>query len=107
MKLRAGDRIEWDNDAHTHTKQMDIMNTGKIESILPKNFKHVSHVLDECELDRAAVIWVKVDDSPARIGLGPRNPDLRFPDAKKDDGMDLMDELWDDETTQLMTDLLG
>ena len=105
--LRAGDRIAWDKEAHVHTKQMDIESTGKIYSILPKGFKHVDDRVETCELEKAAIIWVQVDGSPARIGLGPKNPDLKFPDAKEDDGTDLMDDLWDEETTSLMKDLLG
>ena len=107
MIIQVGDRIEWDNDEHTHTKQMDIKNTGRIESILPRGFEHVDDNVSSCKREDAAIIWVTVDGSPARIGLGPRNKDLVFPDAEKDDGTSLLDELWGDETTALMKDLLG
>jgi hypothetical protein len=105
--VKVGDRISWDKEAHTHTRQMNIASTGRIEKILPKGFTHVDNTVERCDLRDAVMFTVKVDDGPARIGLSADYEDLVFPDAGEDDGMDLLADLWDEETTAMVDDLMG
>lgn len=86
--IRVGDRIEWDSAAHTHTRQMNIPNTGRIEHILPKGFKHVDDSVESCEQKDAVMFTVKVDNDTARIGLSANCPDLKFPDEKESNDLD-------------------
>jgi len=79
--IKAGDRIEWDNEAHIHTAQMDIKNTGIIDRILPINAEHIDHCVTECALDAIHLLFIRVDDSRARIILSGRGKDLKFPDG--------------------------
>lgn len=103
MIIRVGDRIQWDAEAHVHTSQMDIPDTGRVEAILPKAFKHFGETVDSCEREDAGIIWVQVDDSTARIGFGAGAADLAFPAAEdvweesdEESGLDLLRELWSD-----------
>ena len=103
--VRVGDRLQWDNDAHIHTSQMNIANTGVIEQIHPVGATHFDDSVEACALEEATTFTIKVDDGPARICLCANCEDLVFPDAA-DDGLDLLAELWDEETTALVGDLM-
>lgn len=89
--ISVGDRIEWDSEAHIHTRELKLPNTGRIEQILPKRLKHVGGNVESCAREDAALLFIKIDHSPARIGLCADLPDLRFPDQKDD-----LDE-WEDD----------
>ena len=94
LLIRVGDSVEWDKDAHTHTKQMKIPNTGKIEGILPEGFNHVDDRVEECQRKDACIIFVKVDNSTARIGLLAKHEDLKFSEQEEKDLDDWEDDLF-------------
>jgi hypothetical protein len=98
--IKAGDRIEWDKQAHLHTKQMNIESTGIIDRMLPFGQAHIDNTVDECEMDKVAIFFIKVDGSNARIGLTSGFGDLRFPDGvdevePEEDLDDWEDDLFD------------
>ena len=101
--IKVGDRIEWDSAAHTHTRELGLPNTGRIREILPKGFRHVDDKVQECSREKILLLFIDVDNDTASIGLSANLPDLEFPD---DEGTDLLDDLWNDETQELMDILM-
>ena len=109
MMIKAGDRIEWDPEAHDHTRYFSskgMGNTGRIYGILPKGFAHISERVAQCRREDASILWVEVDNDTARLGFCADCKDLQFPDGEEDDGMSLLDDLWDEQTTELVNDLM-
>ena len=107
--IRVGDRLEWESDAHVHTKQfaeLGCTNTGKIYGIVPVGFTHINDRVEACRREDAAILFVQIDDSTGRIGLRADYSDLVFPDAA-DDGLDLLADLWGAEMSELVNDLMG
>jgi hypothetical protein len=101
--IKVGDKVMWDSQAHTHTKflaSVGCKSTGVVYGILPKGFKHVDDHVEQCKDEGAVIIWVKVDDDTARIGLSPEDPDVKFPDAEADDEVS-------DGVAALVADLMG
>lgn len=67
MKLRKGDRVNWDPKKGPLSV---TCGSGIVENMLPKNAAHVDMSVDECEIADICIVWIKTDDGN-RIGLIP------------------------------------